>query len=857
MVQNGYMLAKSLFIKNCVTKSTGLDGIPARFLKDAAPIIKLPITFLINQSISEETVPEEIKTAKVKPLFKKGDRLKPENYRPLVYKLILTDLSRALSLEIFIREETPSWHLLILVLAETPVRKQISMESEVCLTPVEISDSDLASLQHTEVLEVGYTEIAQSEMNDSECMTPEEQHANLKTETRGETSINRNNVSNQITETVKLGQGEEKIDKDRNSIVVQMDGENATLLDKSGILPVENVFQMENGLGDGGYIILSGDAAASLGVESDEPATKKIRIDGESYIVAVTEEGNTSVSIEQEKSGSDQQMFLVTTSGASGNVTPQKTMGVKQESEINQAWFTTRDDKQALHNTGASWKKGQWTNEEVEILQSNINNYCKEHNITDPTEIIFEMSKDERKNFYRTVAKGLMRPLFSVYRRVTRMYDQKNYMGKYTQEEINLLKELRKMYGNDWATIGQALGRSASSVKDKCRLMKETCNSGKWLPEEEKRLCDAVYELTGAKQGESVTSGLSWSNVAEKVVTRSEKQCRTKWLNYMNWKQKGGTEWTREDDMNLIIRISGLGVANDTEIDWKDLADNWPSVRSPQWLRGKWWSLKRNYRHYQSMPFQELLEHLKTNHVGNVRMKNQVKVSTEMVAMPVTLQTGADGSTTSESLHTYEILHQTSSGAFLITQPNTNPAITINGSPVTTDHIIVHTLPTSTALPEQENLAVQMNPVILNAASDSLSLDSAEISLQSSTTSTEQDLNDQMISTSAPEIDTQTEISSTPFENETIASSVIEGDQEDNQSQIVISSENELQGNYKLVMVTAGNDSNTEYMFSQSDPMLPSGETDLMGASSDVDSDKVQGQVTLDISSPDITSSAT
>lgn len=54
--------------------------------------------------------------------------------------------------------------------------------------------------------------------------------------------------------------------------------------------------------------------------------------------------------------------------------------------------------------------------------------------------------------------------------------------------------------------------------------------------------------------GESVTSGLSWSNVAERVVTRSEKQCRTKWLNYMNWKQKGGTEWTREDDMNLIIR---------------------------------------------------------------------------------------------------------------------------------------------------------------------------------------------------------------------------------------------------------------------------------------------------------------
>ena len=52
--------------------------------------------------------------------------------------------------------------------------------------------------------------------------------------------------------------------------------------------------------------------------------------------------------------------------------------------------------------------------------------------------------------------------------------------------------------------------------------------------------------------GESVTSGLSCANVAERVSTRSEKQCRTKWLNYLNWKQKGGSDWTREDDMLLI-----------------------------------------------------------------------------------------------------------------------------------------------------------------------------------------------------------------------------------------------------------------------------------------------------------------
>jgi len=51
------------------------------------------------------------------------------------------------------------------------------------------------------------------------------------------------------------------------------------------------------------------------------------------------------------------------------------------------------------------------------------------------------MTKDRRKDFYRAIATGLDRPLFSVYRRVLRMYDQKNHMGKYTPEEILKLKQ--------------------------------------------------------------------------------------------------------------------------------------------------------------------------------------------------------------------------------------------------------------------------------------------------------------------------------------------------------------------------------------------------------------------------------
>ncbi|XP_015239408.1 PREDICTED: cyclin-D-binding Myb-like transcription factor 1 [Cyprinodon variegatus] len=261
-------------------------------------------------------------------------------------------------------------------------------------------------------------------------------------------------------------------------------------------------------------------------------------------------------------------------------------------------------------SSGHRWKQGMWSKEEINILIDNIDQYMRRRGIQDPAEIIFEMSKEERKDFYRSVALGLNRPLFAVYRRVLRMYDDRNHVGKYTAEEIEKLKALREKHGNDWATIGAALGRSASSVKDRCRLMKDTCNTGKWSEEEERRLAEVVYEMAGVSPGSAVTAGVSWATVADRVRTRSEKQCRSKWLNYLNWKHSGGAEWTKEDDLNLLRRISMVKAEDENDIKWEDLAWGWSSVRSPQWLRSKWWSIKRQVANHKDIPFSILLKGL-------------------------------------------------------------------------------------------------------------------------------------------------------------------------------------------------------------------------------------------------------
>ena len=79
-----------------------MDEIPARFLKEGAPFLKFPVTFLINMSISDNCVPDDMKKARVKPLYKENGNLDVGNYRPVS---ILSVVSKILEKAIYIQLE--------------------------------------------------------------------------------------------------------------------------------------------------------------------------------------------------------------------------------------------------------------------------------------------------------------------------------------------------------------------------------------------------------------------------------------------------------------------------------------------------------------------------------------------------------------------------------------------------------------------------------------------------------------------------------------------------------------------------------------------------------------------------------
>ena len=60
-----------------------MDGKPARFVRDSASIIVCQLSHIINLSLIQGIVPDDLKSARAVPLFKKNDKTEVGNYRPV------------------------------------------------------------------------------------------------------------------------------------------------------------------------------------------------------------------------------------------------------------------------------------------------------------------------------------------------------------------------------------------------------------------------------------------------------------------------------------------------------------------------------------------------------------------------------------------------------------------------------------------------------------------------------------------------------------------------------------------------------------------------------------------------------
>ena len=81
-------LLKAIVLGN----ASGPDNIPARVLKECAESLAPVLTDFFQQSLHESRVPDDWKQQFVHPIFKKGSKSDPANYRPVALTCLLSKM---------------------------------------------------------------------------------------------------------------------------------------------------------------------------------------------------------------------------------------------------------------------------------------------------------------------------------------------------------------------------------------------------------------------------------------------------------------------------------------------------------------------------------------------------------------------------------------------------------------------------------------------------------------------------------------------------------------------------------------------------------------------------------------------
>ena len=143
-----YLICHHLFIHQCSTstsplkvftpcskldphKASGSDNIPARVLKETAYEITPMLTHLFQQSLDTGDIPHDWRSARVTPIYKKGQRTDPQNYRPvsLTY-IVCKTLEYILSSQIMHHLESND----IICTTQFGFRNKHSCESQLLIT---------------------------------------------------------------------------------------------------------------------------------------------------------------------------------------------------------------------------------------------------------------------------------------------------------------------------------------------------------------------------------------------------------------------------------------------------------------------------------------------------------------------------------------------------------------------------------------------------------------------------------------------------------------------------------------------------------------------------------------------------
>ncbi|KAK7165156.1 hypothetical protein R3I94_003508 [Phoxinus phoxinus] len=294
----------------------------------------------------------------------------------------------------------------------------------------------------------------------------------------------------------------------------------------------------------------------------------------------------------------------------------------RDPSEINKMIMYDLPRFREFRKQGIMLRHGRFSNAENERLRQNVEDFIALTGVKDAEKLFHPKMFPEEKweltklkkvyRFFERIADGIPRSCHDVFTRGTKVFDGRNYKGRFSKEEIQTLLKYHTLHGSNWRKISELTGRSSFSLEKRFSQISSAKKSGPWSVKEEQRLLRAVRDhiVTVLKSEspnnttpkrvsrEMLYQKLPWFNIALEVKTRCWSKCREKWLNILAVRMSSGTlcrgRKAQEAKIRLIKAMYQTQVEDVTDVDWDDLTAVFGDV-PPAHVQAKWHQLKVCY----------------------------------------------------------------------------------------------------------------------------------------------------------------------------------------------------------------------------------------------------------------------